>query len=177
MRLRILYHGLGMAGKTTNLEKLKEIYTGYLSDRFHQQTQEGRTVYLDMLALNIKTRKNDIELYVELFTTPGQERFKLLRKWLFGHVDGVVFVFDCSRNVEENLRAYAELEEYGLSSIPLVVQANKADLLKDQSFLEEVRRLFNGHQVVPAVAIEGIGVAETFREVLREVLNAKAVTG
>ena len=73
MNLRILYHGLGMAGKTTNLEKLREIYSGYVSDRIHQQTTEGRTVYLDMLSLNLRTKSGNGEVWISLFTTPGQE--------------------------------------------------------------------------------------------------------
>ncbi|MCS6958196.1 MAG: ADP-ribosylation factor-like protein [Aquificaceae bacterium] len=99
MNLRILYHGLGMAGKTTNLEKLKEIYTNYVYDRIHQCTPEGRTVYLDMLSLNIKTKAGNTDLNVSLFTTPGQERFRLLRRWLFGNVDGVAFVVDATRSL------------------------------------------------------------------------------
>lgn len=133
MTLRILYHGLGMAGKTTNLEKLREIYSDYVSDRIHQQTSEGRTVYLDILSLSIKTRSGDKEIGVELFTTPGQERFRILRKWIFGRVDGLVLVLDSTRSLEENLRAYEEVKEYGLSGVPMVLQLNKRDVGKPKS--------------------------------------------
>jgi len=176
MNLRILYHGLGMAGKTTNLEKLREIYSGYVSDRLHQQTTEGRTVYLDMLSLNLRTKSGNGEVWISLFTTPGQERFRLLRGWLFGHVDGIVFVVDSSRSLEENLRAYEELREYGLLKVPMVVQANKRDAPNPLP-LETIREAFNGLTVVEAIAREGYGVAETLREILREVLNAKAPVG
>ncbi|MFN4319236.1 MAG: GTP-binding protein [Aquificaceae bacterium] len=176
MNLRILYHGLGMAGKTTNLERLREIYAGYVSDRMHQRTTEGRTVYLDMLSLNLKTKSGDREIGISLFTTPGQERFKLLRGWLFGHVDGVVFVLDSSRSMEENMRAYEELREYGLLKVPVVVQANKRDV-PEALPLELIKESFGNITVVEAIAGEGQGVAETLREIIREVLNAKASVG
>jgi mutual gliding-motility protein MglA len=66
--LRIVYHGLGMAGKTTNLEKLKEIYTDKAYDRIHQQTNEGRTVYLDMLMLKFQTHVQGLYVTISLFT-------------------------------------------------------------------------------------------------------------
>ncbi|MFN3598699.1 MAG: GTP-binding protein [Aquificaceae bacterium] len=176
MNLRILYHGLGMAGKTTNLEKLKEAYLNYVQDRIHQQTTEGRTVYLDILSLNIKTRWEDREVRVEIFTTPGQERFRPLRKWLFGYVNSVVFVLDSGRSLEENLSSYKDLEEVGLIGVPMVLQANKRDLEGALS-LDSIRSHFKNLKTIEAVAKDGIGVVETFREILREVLNAKAPIG
>ena len=176
MKVRILYHGLGMAGKTTNLEKLKEIYGQYVQERIHQQTTENRTVYLDMLALNLKTKLENTELSVEIFTTPGQERFKILRKWIFGHVDGLVMVLDSSRSLEENLRAYQELKEAGLVDIPMVVQVNKRDVQGAIS-MELLRNTLRDIPIVEAVAKDGLGVAETLRAILREVLNAKAFAG
>lgn len=173
MNVHILYHGLGMSGKTTNLEKLKEIYSGFISDRVHQKTEEGRTVYVDMLALNVKTRSGDKEVNISLFTTPGQERFRILRSWLFGHVDGIVFVLDSTRSIEENMKAYEEIRHYKLSRVPIVVQANKRDV-EGALPLTAIQQAFNGCMVVEAVAYIGMGVAETFRLVLKEVLDARA---
>lgn len=172
MNIRILYHGLGMAGKTTNLEKLKEIYSSYTVDRVHQQTKEGRTVYLDMLNLNIKTKVGGQTLTVHLFTTPGQERFKMLRSWLFGGIDGLVFVLDSTRHIMENLKAYQELSEYNITDTPVIVQANKRD--KENILpIELIKRAFPGKMIIEAVASQGLGVAETFKAVLKEAINAK----
>lgn len=166
MELRILYHGLGMAGKTTNLEKLKEIYGNYVYDRLHQQTSEGRTIYLDVLSLKLKTRLEGVELMVSLFTTPGQKRYSILRPWLFGHTSAVVFVFDSSRGVEENLESFREIKD----SDKVVVQANKRDV--DGAVpLEEIKRIFETYTVIPAVAKDGVGVIETFKEALRIALH------
>ncbi|QWK20185.1 MAG: gliding motility protein [Hydrogenobacter thermophilus] len=166
MELRILYHGLGMAGKTTNLEKLKEIYGNYVYDRLHQQTSEGRTIYLDVLSLKLRTRLESVELMVSLFTTPGQKRYSILRPWLFGHISAVVFVFDSSRSVEENLESFQEIKD----SNTIVVQANKRDA-EGALPLEEIKRIFETYTVIPAVAKDGVGVVETFKEALRIALH------
>ncbi|MCX8059640.1 MAG: ADP-ribosylation factor-like protein, partial [Aquificaceae bacterium] len=102
-----------------------------------------------------------------------QERFRLLRSWLFGQVNGMVFVFDSTRSIEENMRAYEELKQYRLSKVPTVIQANKRDV-KGALPLTVIQQAFNGYTVVEAVASAGIGVAETFRLILKEVLNATA---
>jgi signal recognition particle receptor subunit beta len=58
----------------------------------------------------------------------------------------------------------------------MVVQANKRDAPNPLP-LETIREAFKGITVVEAIAREGYGVAETLREILREVLNAKAPVG
>ncbi|MEM4593243.1 MAG: hypothetical protein QW196_07575, partial [Sulfolobales archaeon] len=130
---------------------------------------------LDILSLNIKTKSGDKELSVEVFTTPGQERFKILRKWIFGYVNGLVLVLDAARSLEENTLAYQELKEQGLNGLPMVIQLNKRDV--GNLSVEEVRGAFGEVPIVEAIALSGMGVAETFRAILREVLNAKATAG
>jgi len=167
--LRIVYHGLGMAGKTTNLEKLKEIYTDNVYDRIHQQTNEGRTVYLDMLMLKFQTRVQGLYVTISLFTTPGQQRFKILRPWLFGNTSAVVFVFDSSRSVQENMESFYEMEGV-VGKNKVVVQANKRDI-PNAIPLEVIKETFNGIPVIPAVARDGIGVVETLKEAIKVALT------
>ena len=167
--LRILYHGLGMAGKTTNLERLKEIYKDTVYDRIHQQTNEGRTVYLDMLMLKFQTRVQGLYVMISLFTTPGQQRFKILRSWLFGNTSAVVFVFDSSRSMQENMESFHEME--GIVSVnKVVVQANKRDI-PDAIPLEVIKETFDGIPVIPAVAKDGVGVLETLKEAIKTALT------
>ncbi|SNZ11394.1 GTP-binding protein [Hydrogenobacter hydrogenophilus] len=167
--LRILYHGLGMAGKTTNLEKLKEIYKDRVYDRIHQQTAEGRTVYLDLLMLKFHTCVQGVDVIVSLFTTPGQKRFKVLRPWLFGHTSSVVFVFDSSRDIQENMESFYEIKDI-ISINRIVVQANKRDV-PNAVPLEIIKETFNSMPVIPAVAKDGIGVLETLKEAIKTALK------
>ena len=166
--LRILYHGLGMAGKTTNLERLKEIYKDRFYDRIHQQTAEGRTVYLDMLILKFHTRVEGSDVLVSLFTTPGQDRFKVLRPWLFGHTSSVVFVFDSSRSMQENIESFYEIKNM-VSKNRIVLQANKRDV-PNAVPLESIKEAFHSIPVIPAIAKDGVGVLETLREAIRVAL-------
>jgi len=166
--IRIVYHGLGMSGKTTNLERLKEIYTDKVYDRIHQQTNEGRTVYLDMLMLKFQTHVQGLYVTVSLFTTPGQQRFKILRPWLFGNTSAVVFVFDSSRSIQENMESFHEME-VTVGKNKVVVQANKRDV-PNAVPLEVIKETFNGIPVIPAVAKDGIGVVETLKEAIKVAL-------
>lgn len=167
--LRIVYHGLGMAGKTTNLERLKEIYKDRVYDRIHQQTTEGRTVYLDILMLKFHTRVQSSDVIASLFTTPGQRRFSILRPWLFGYASSVVFVFDSSRDIQENMESFYEIENT-VSVNKIVVQANKRDV-PNAIPLEDIKEAFKGIPVIPAVAKDGIGVLETLREAIKIALS------
>lgn len=161
----IVYHGLGMAGKTTNLEMLSSIYQNLKIDRFHQSTLEGRTVYLDTLVMGINIKGSEEKLKVRLFSTPGQERFSVVRPWIFSNADGFVFIVDPTQPVDDNIRSFNELKDY-IQRKPVVVQINKIDKTGE---VENFKKLFEGKHVILASAKNGDGVRETFLTILREV--------
>jgi signal recognition particle receptor subunit beta len=165
----IIYHGVGMAGKTTNLDGLKNIFEHYVIDRFHTQTVENRTVFLDTLLLAINIKNLDQKLKVRVMSTPGQERFAILRQWIINHGDGFVFVYDPTVNHEDNIQAFKEIYS---PNIKLIVQINKTDLV-DKNLVDKVRNLFEskGFQVIEASAVNNIGVKETFQTILKEILS------
>ncbi len=167
--LRILYHGISQSGKTTNLQKLSEIYQKSVSERIQQQTSNGDVVYFDILSFSMKN------LNLELFTTPRQESFKILRRWILGRVDGIVLVIDATKSLEENLQAYEELLSNGFSKIPMVIQLNKVD--EGTLTAEDLKIIFEEYQIIQARAKDGIGVQETLRAILKEIANAKANVG
>ena len=169
IEIRIAYHGLGMAGKTTNLEKLKEIYKDTVHDRMHQHTEEGRTVYIDYLAIKLKTKTNHSDVLISLFTTPGQKRFTFLRPWILGYSSSVVFVFDSSRSIEENLESFQDIKDFAQAK-KVIVQANKRDFTNPVP-LEEIQQTFNGLPVIPASAAKAEGVIETFKEAIKLALS------
>lgn len=163
----IIYHGLGMAGKTTNIDALSSIFQSMRIDRFHQSTSEGRTVYLDTLLMGIRIKGSDEQLKVRIFSTPGQERFSVVRPWIFSNADGFVFVADPTQTLEDNLRAYGEIREY-IQTKPLVVQINKKDMAQK---LDDFRKIFHGKNTILASAKNGEGVKETFLSILKEVIE------
>jgi len=176
---KLVFYGPGRCGKTTNLE--------YIFKAFHKQTNSemvsintmgDRTLFFDFLPMGLgKIRGCDVK--VQLYTVPGQSRYRSTRKMVLKGVDGVVFVAD-SLEVRRkanllSLKDLAEnLKEEGNSifNIPLVMQYNKRDL-EAQGIpllpLEMLEKDLNSKLKVPyhmASALNGEGVGSTLKEAL-----------
>jgi hypothetical protein len=176
---KLVYYGPGRGGKTTNLE--------YIFKAFHKQTDSemvsintmgDRTLFFDFLPMGLgKIRGCDVK--VQLYTVPGQSRYRSTRKMVLKGVDGVVFVAD-SLEVRRkanllSLKDLAEnLKEEGnnIFNIPLVMQYNKRDL-EAQGIpllpLDSLEKDLNSKLKVPyhmASAINGEGVGSTLKEAL-----------
>jgi mutual gliding-motility protein MglA len=176
---KLVYYGPGRGGKTTNLE--------YIFKAFHKQTDSemvsintmgDRTLFFDFLPMGLgKIRGCDVK--VQLYTVPGQSRYRSTRKMVLKGVDGVVFVAD-SLEVRRkanllSLKDLAEnLKEEGNSifNIPLVMQYNKRDL-EAQGIpllpLDTIEKDLNSKLKVPyhmASALNGEGVGSTLKEAL-----------
>ena len=165
----IVYHGIGMAGKTTNLDSLKNIFEHYVIDRFHTQTVENRTIFLDTLLLGINIKDMNQKLKVRVMSTPGQERFAILRQWIINNADGFVFVYDPTVNYKDNIEAFKEIYS---PYKKIIVQINKIDIV-DESLVVKLKNFLENKnfQVLKASAINKIGVKETFQAILKEVLS------
>ena len=97
------------------------------------------------------------------------------RRVVLAGVDAVAFVADSRRDAASgNAYSYRDLEQNLRANgidiaerIPQVVQFNKRDL-PDMKPLEEIRKAWEGTGIptVPAIAIKGEGVLETFRALL-----------
>ena len=114
---------------------------------------------------------------LKLFTVPGQVQHDSTRKAVLSRADGVIFVADSQQNQTiNNGESFQNLAEncarVGLDfeKIPLVVQFNKRDLpdiLSEEEILERW-----GQAPWPlcySVALTGVGVKETFRQLLIQV--------
>lgn len=165
----IVYHGLGMAGKSTNLDRITQIYKQHIIDRFHHKTLENRTVYLDTLVFYVPLKSSDEKLKIRIFSTPGQERFAVLRQWINNIADGYVFVVDPTRSLEDNVSSFKEIyKPEGMK--PVVIQINKKDIVTDLSLF---RDYFKDFQVITASAKEGSGVKETLIAALKLAVENK----
>lgn len=176
---KLVFYGPGRCGKTTNLE--------YIFKAFHKQTNSemvsintmgDRTLFFDFLPMGLgKIRGCDVK--VQLYTVPGQSRYRSTRKMVLKGVDGVVFVAD-SLEVRRkanllSLKDLAEnLKEEGKSifNIPLVIQYNKRDLEQQGIPILSVETLdqdLNSKLKVPhhlASALKGEGVGGTLKEAM-----------
>jgi hypothetical protein len=182
--LRIIYDGLGLAGKTTNLRQLHDLLAdAHRGDLYIPEERRGRTLYFDWLEVEAGLFE-DYRLRCQLLTVPGQFSY-VQRRWHLLHApDAIVAVVDSTPQglvrARYALRFLEETIAHHQPPIPLIIQANKQDA---EGALpgEEVRQhlqLPPHLRLVEASALQGAGVRTTLvfalqgaRERLRGVLQ------
>lgn len=168
--LRIVYDGLGTAGKTTNVQKLHDLYT--LRRQGPVTVPEvvgGRTAYFDWLELAVGALDERYPLRCQVLTVPGQFAYAPRRWKLLQQPDAIVCVCDSSASALRRGRLgmdfLREIRGRGLCpEAPLVIQANKRDA-PDAVSIEALRAHLALHEdetVVEATARTGEGVQLTF---------------
>jgi len=174
VRFKVVYHGIAMSGKTTNIEQLAK-RSGLEVLSF--DTKEERTLVFDFITKKVDL--NGFTLTFSIYTIPGHYIYRDIRRMVMRGVDAVVFVVDSSekrlsenkdflRTLEEDLRMYGKV----LQDTPVVVQYNKRDL-PDALPLQVLQREVSipGKRHLEAVALKGEGVEETFNLILEELTD------
>lgn len=177
--IKIVYYGCAMGGKTTNLVTLHR-----LTDPNGKQglvsiaTSNDRTLFFDLLPMDLG-QVAGLSVKVKLYTVPGQLHYELTRRQVLGGADGVVLVIDSSPKVQEsnawalkNLRENLVNNSLDPDTTPTVLQWNKRDL-PDARPVAELQAELNGRELPAheAVATTGVGVIETFAEVLKRAIT------
>ena len=178
IRLKIVYYGASLCGKTTNLEFIHaNINPSARSDLVSLKTREDRTIFFDFLEIQLGEVKG-LKPKFSLYTVPGQVYYMSSRKLVLQGADGVVFVADSHPSrLDANLEAWNNLQnnlrEFGQdpAKFPIIVQYNKRDL-PDALPVATLRQSFaaNGQLHVEAVAFKGIGVFETLKPAIKAVM-------
>ena len=174
---KIVYYGPAQSGKTTNLTnvhaRMPEKMRGELRSI---DTAEERTLFFDFMPVE-EIEVGGWTIRFHLYTVPGQQDYVRTRRAILGGADGVVLVADASpEQTEANIESARELHEhlahYGrdVTSLPVVVQVNKQDLPEART-PEEVSNDLNTPDwpIFPAMAIRGVGVAETLGAIAKAV--------
>jgi signal recognition particle receptor subunit beta len=180
MAAKVVYYGPGLCGKTTNLVYVyNRTATGSRGEMVSLETETDRTLFFDLLPIDVG-QISGFTTRIQLYTVPGQVFYNTTRKLVLKGVDGVVFVADSQRAMDQaNHDSFKNLEEnlgeMGLSvdTIPLVLQYNKRDL-PDILSTEELDRRLNrgGWPAYPATAIHGQGVFDTLKGISKLTLLA-----
>ncbi len=173
--LKVVYYGTALSGKTTNLQQLHALIDpGARGKMVTLDTAQDRTLYFDFLPIQFATA-NGFSVKIKLFTVPGQVMHKSTRKVVLAGADAVAFIADSQRSsASANAYSFRDMEAnlkangIDLSKVAKVVQFNKRDL-PDVKPLSEIRQAWTDVATFPAVAVQGEGVIETFRELLRQV--------
>jgi signal recognition particle receptor subunit beta len=172
--LKIVYYGPARSGKTTNLKQLHDMLTGSVAgEMVTLDTQDDRTLYFDFLPVEFGV-EGEYKIKLKLFTVPGQVLHRSTRRVVLAGADAVAFIADSQRSLASaNAYSYKDLEAnlnangLDIDKLPQVVQFNKRDL-EDVKPLDEIRQAWEGTGIptVPAVAMQGEGVIETFEALL-----------
>jgi mutual gliding-motility protein MglA len=179
MAAKIVYYGPGLCGKTTNLQYIyNKTSNQSRGEMVSLETETDRTLFFDLLPLEVgviagfKTR-------FQLYTVPGQVFYGETRKMVLRGVDGIVFVADSQKalqesNVESLKDLYNNLKGLGLDirAVPMVFQYNKRDL-QNLLTIDELQKQLNpfGYPYFEGVAVKGAGVFDTLKGISRLTLQ------
>ncbi len=181
---KIVYYGPGRSGKTTNLEYIHKTFKRQVTGKMISIDTDGdRTLFFDFLPLGLgKIRGCDVK--VQLYTVPGQVKYRATRELVLKGVDGVIFVADSlavrrEKNKLSLIDLHENLKKMGMDirKIPLVLQYNKRDL-EEKGLpvmpIEKMELELNRQLHVPsfpASAMTGQGVGKTLTEILKLTLQ------
>ena len=175
---KLVYYGPGLGGKTTNLQWIYEKSAPDAKGKMVSlATETDRTLFFDLLPLSLGQIRG-FKIRFQLYTVPGQIFYDASRRLIVKGADAVAFVADSQkarfdanieslRNLDENLRQNG----IDLATIPYVLQLNKRDLptALPREQLEKALR-FRNEPVFEAVAVQGIGVFETLKSLVKQTL-------
>jgi hypothetical protein len=180
VRLKLVYYGPAVGGKTTNLMILHDRALGSRRGQFVSvNSQQDRTILCDLLPLRSGGFRG-YDLKLQLVAVPGQAQYVLTRRIVLKGADAIVFVANSAVDrYQENLQSFDEmtinlqLHQLDPSTIPLVLQYNKRDL-PAVTEIETLSRALNARHVpeFPAVAMNGEGVLETFSSILTQAIRS-----
>jgi mutual gliding-motility protein MglA len=168
---KIVYYGMGLCGKTTNLLYIHQaINPRDVGDMVSIDTETERTLYFDLLPLELG-KVHGFHIRFQLYTVPGQILYQQTRISVLKGADCVIFVADSQASkLQENIESWHELQEQlrrmnkDVAEFPLVMQWNKRDL-QDLLPVSVLEKYLNPYHVpsYEAAALTGKGVIESLR--------------
>ncbi len=178
LRLKIVYYGPAMSGKTTNLEQIhKKIDPQNRSELVSLKNEEDRTLYFDFMQFELG-KICGMNPCIQLYTVPGQDYYKASRELVLRGADGVVFVADSSMTrIQDNLESWKDLNtqlnamNLSVDNTPTIIQFNKRDLEDAVPVQMLSQNLGAGKfQEFEAIAFHGEGVFNTLKAIVQRVL-------
>ncbi|MGI8913028.1 MAG: GTP-binding protein [Chloroflexota bacterium] len=179
IQLKLVYYGIGLSGKTTNLRYLHTSVVGEVMSTMTSIATEGeRTLFFDFLPVDVG-RIHGFRLRFQMYTVPGQQLYAATRAAVLHGADAVVMVIDSQvEKLEDNRASVLELEaslkaeQKDIVVFPVVVQYNKRDLPNALSVPELEQALnIRSWPSFEAVASRGTGVFDTFRTLSKEAVK------
>jgi signal recognition particle receptor subunit beta len=179
IKVKLVYYGPPVGGKTTNLQILHRCADAKRrGELISINSAQDRTILFDLLPLRTPGFRG-FDLRLQILAVPGQAMYSTTRRLVLKGADSLVFVANSALDRwEENIQSYREMTQNLLShhldpaTMPLVLQYNKRDLPQVLE-IEALDRALNSRrvEVVPAVAVRGEGVLETFGTILAKTVQ------
>ncbi len=176
---KIVFYGPGLSGKTTCLQYIFSVTDPKTrGELISIETEIERTLFFDLLPINVGPVKG-YQTKFQLYTVPGQVFYDSTRKLVLKGADGIVFVADSQKIMEqpnldsmENLKINLAAHKQDIDEIPMVFQYNKRDLYNVFS-LEELNKILNPRNLAffGSIATEGKGVLEALRAISSQILG------
>jgi hypothetical protein len=176
---KIVFYGPGLSGKTTCLQYIFSVTNpNTRGELISIETEIERTLFFDLLPINVGPVKG-YQTKFQLYTVPGQVFYDSTRKLVLKGADGVVFVADSQKMMEQpnldsmqNLKTNLISHKVGINEIPMVFQYNKRDLNNIFS-IEELNKILNPRDLpfFGSIATEGKGVLEALRAISSLILG------
>ena len=183
IKVKIVYYGPPVGGKTTNLQVLHQnVAAERRGEMVSINSAQDRTILFDLLPMKAAGFRG-FDLKLQLLAVPGQAMYAATRRLVLKGADSVVFVANSAADRwEENVQSFREMTDNLLAhqldpaALPLVLQYNKRDL-PEVTPVDFMDRTLNARKVhaLPAVAVRGEGVLETFASVLAATMEDLAV--
>ncbi len=174
IKVKLVYYGPPVGGKTTNLQILhRSAAAKRRGELISINSAQDRTILFDLLPLRTPGFRG-FDLRLQVLAVPGQAMYSATRRLVLKGADSLVFVANSALDRwEENLQSYREMTQNLLShrldpqQMPFVLQYNKRDLPQVLE-IEALDRALNMRHTdaIPAVAVRGEGVLETFGVIL-----------
>ena len=174
IKIKIVYYGPALGGKTTNLQVLHQhAQQERRGELIAINSAQDRTILFDLLPLKAAGFRG-FDLRLQVLAVPGQAMYAATRRVVLKGADALVFVANSAADRwEENIQSFREMTQNLLvqqldpAALPIVLQFNKRDLPQVTS-VEFMDRALNARNVdaIPAVAVRGEGVLETFSAIL-----------
>ena len=174
IKVKMVYYGPALGGKTTNLQILHQrAEAARRGEMISVNSAQDRTILFDLLPLKTPGFRG-FDIRLQILAVPGQAMYGATRRLVLKGADSLVFVANSALDRwEENLQSFREMTQNLIShhlepsQMPLVLQYNKRDLPQVLE-IDALDRGLNARktQALPAVAIRGEGVLETFTAAL-----------
>ncbi|MBZ5713863.1 GTP-binding protein [Nannocystis pusilla] len=199
--VKVVYFGPALAGKSTNIRTIHRKTRPELRGRLDEIAGDLEPMLsFDFAPDTLPLLDGRYRVRLHLVTVPGLVLSPVSRRLVLRGVDAVVFVADTQEEggelvrFEENIESMqlllSLLDDVGVDSavMPMVLQYNKRDLVEGfaapppesmhsqpiiLSTLDALNEAINPNALptIEAVATEGIGVMDTLRTVVRDLLE------